>query len=252
MTKIITIINQKGGVGKTTICGNIGWYFSIQHKKVLLIDLDPQNNLTSFFLGEKVSKLNLDDVILDKAGIEAAILKLNENLSIIPASKFLITAKEKLLLDKFAGHTFLRRHLEKIKEGFDLIIIDNAADFDILCLNSLMAAGYYFSPVSLEYFGILGFEKILENIKNINENLRKEDLKFLGFVPNAFDKRLKSSENNFRKLKEKSEIILPIIRVNSKLKDGPAFGKTCFEFNDTKGIEDFSKLGMAILEKIKG
>ena len=190
MGKIIAVVNQKGGVGKTTTCVNLACALHMRGKKVLLCDCDPQGNSTSGFGVDKNTAPNTYDVIMNGEEAENAVIKTKFG-SLIPANRELTGALIELV--GVADREFvLKRALEPLKEKFDYIFIDCPPSLELLTLNALCAADSVLVPVQCEYFALEGLTDLVNTVKTVNKRLNK-GLKFEGFVLTMYDPRTKLS-----------------------------------------------------------
>jgi chromosome partitioning protein len=186
---IISVANQKGGCGKTTTAVNLGSVLARKHK-VLLIDIDPQGNLTTSF-GVNKGELNrtMYDVMLD-GGIEKAILK-KDNLDIVP-SVIDLAGAEVQLSGRMGREYILANELKKLSKQYDFIIIDTPPNLGVFTINALVASDYVLIPVQAEFFALEGLTQLLSVVDLVNTRLGRT-LKILGMVVTMFNSRTKSS-----------------------------------------------------------
>lgn len=235
---IITIANQKGGVGKTTSVLNIGVYLASLGKKVLLLDLDPQGNLTSG-LGIRLKKENGDklpsiyDVLIGKQKVTEVFLLTNvENLYIIPANISLAGAEIELV-NQISRESKLKGVLSEIKDQYDYIIIDSPPSLGLLTINALVASDKVIVPVQCEYYALEGISQLLDTIKLVKDSLNPK-LDFDGIVLTMYDSRTKLSESVATDVKNffPNQTFKSIIPRNVKLSEAPSFGKSIKEYDD--------------------
>lgn len=174
MGKVITICQNKGGVGKTTLAFNLAECLSKQKKKVLLIDTDAQANLTSYFTSEDsdYSSMQLYDAMINDTKLKPAKTA-NENISIIPAD-LRLSDIDYSLAQKFARETILSGKLASIKDDYDFIIIDTAPNLGLLTINSLLSADSLLVPLIPEPFSIQGLNMIRTLTKRLSEAMGKD------------------------------------------------------------------------------
>ena len=190
---IITVANQKGGVGKTDLATNLSSCLAKRGKKVLLLDMDPQANATTY-LSDKKHKKTTSHLLLDgKVKLHDAAVKTGiENLSIVPGSPELYSTQIELLND--VGMQFkLKKKLSDAK-GFDYVIIDTPPSLGLLTINALTASSHVIVPVQVNYLALDGMEKLLKTVEKIKEDINPE-LDLRGFVLTMYDKRNKLSHD---------------------------------------------------------
>lgn len=186
---IISIANQKGGCGKTTTAANLGALLSQKHK-VLLVDIDPQGNLTTHFGINKAGlKRTVYDVMLN-GRIEDSILR-KDGVDIVPSTIDLAGAEVELT-GKIGREYILDNELKKVARKYDFIIIDTPPSLGIFTINSLVASDYVLIPVQAEFFALEGLTQLLRVIKLVNSRLSR-NLKLLGMFITMFNSRTKSS-----------------------------------------------------------
>lgn len=255
MAKVITIVNQKGGVGKTTTAMNLAAFLAEMGKFVLLVDMDPQGNASSG-LGLARDKVT--------HGIYEAIAKLkrlhdvvhntnHEGLRVVPSTANLAGANIELIDVERREHQ-LSDLLEEAKHAYDYIIIDCPPSLGLLTINSLVAADELLIPVQAEYYALEGLGQLLETINLIQTHLKPE-LKVLGAVITMFDKRTKLSEDIMHELYKyfPSNIFRSVIPRTVRLAEAPSFGQSIAEYEpDGKGAKAYQRLAQEILEKHLG
>ncbi|WMT50183.1 MAG: AAA family ATPase [Thermoplasmatales archaeon] len=191
---IISIANQKGGCGKTTTAANLGALLAQKHK-VLLVDIDPQGNLTTHFSINKAGlKRTVYDVMLN-GRIEEAILR-KDGIDIVPSTIDLAGAEVELT-GKVGREYILNNELKKVARKYDFIIIDTPPSLGIFTINSLVASDYVLIPVQAEFFALEGLTQLMRVIKLVNSRLSR-NLKLLGMVITMFNSRTRSSRKSLR------------------------------------------------------
>ena len=223
MGKIISVINQKGGVGKTTTAVNLAASLSALEKKVLLIDMDPQGNATSMSsIKEEESFNTIYDMMADSK-IKAVYPTKLPFLKVIPCN-FNLTGAEIELLEVENREFVLKETLKKLKDKFDFIVIDSPPTLNILTVNNMVASDGIIIPIQCEYFALEGLSRIMETMKSI-KNLNPA-VEIYGILLTMYDKRVKLTyevENDVRE--HFGELVFEtVIPRNVKLSESPSFG----------------------------
>ena len=258
MAKVISLVNQKGGVGKTTTSINLSSSLGHLGKKVLLIDLDPQSNTTTGLGIEKsVIKKSVYEVITGTCDIKEAIIKTKfKNLSLIPAMIFLSGAEIELIQTSMNKEDFvvgdqLKNQIEKIKDSYDYILIDCPPALGILTTNALAASDSVLIPVQCEYFALEGVTQLLNTIimtqTKINPRLDIE-----GVLLTMLDGRtlvgLEVVEDVRKFFKEK--VFNTIIPRLVRLVEAPSHGKPILEYDPKcRGAEAYLNLAKEVIER---
>ena len=173
MGKIISIANQKGGVGKTTTSINLSTVLAKRNKKTLLIDADPQGNATSGVGIEKEIEISVYDVLINEVSMEEAILKTKiKNLDICPSNIDLAGAEVELV-SMMSREQRLKEKLDVIKENYDYIIIDCPPSLGLITLNAFTASDSVLIPVQCEYYALEGLGQLLNTINLVKKHLNK-------------------------------------------------------------------------------
>jgi len=252
MAKIISIANQKGGVGKTTTAINLAASLATLENKVLIIDNDPQANATSGIgLDLKKIKTGIYECLIDDVNPGNIILNTEiENLDIIPSHIDLVGAEIEML-NMPQRDKLLKKVIEKLPDEYDFILIDCSPSLGLLTVNALSAADSVIIPVQCEYFALEGLGKLLNTIKIIQTRLNK-DLTIEGFLLTMYDSRLRLANQvvDEVKLHFQQMVFETIIERNVKLSEAPSFGKPAILYDaNSKGSVNFLNLAREIMQK---
>lgn len=256
--KVISLVNQKGGVAKTTTAAALADYFARNDKKTLLVDFDPQGSLTtSFGLADDTDNPQaLKFLSLDRGTSEAEIHKLTGMLDIITADIGLEKANN-VLAAKFGKERFLRRAIDKIaqKEKYDFVILDSNPSFSQLTINVLYASDKVLVPFKPEYNSFKGIMQLFENIAEMKEI--QPNLSVLGFVV-TMARRAKSTNEAITLIKDFAEkqgcrVFSPAIRLAVDAADAPSYNKSLYDYKPNSNVaKDYERLCEAVLEALGG
>ncbi|MHC4528650.1 MAG: ParA family protein [Planctomycetota bacterium] len=251
----IAVLNQKGGVGKTTTVANIGAALAARELKVLVIDLDPQAHLT-IHLGLEPETIASGSytVLTQSQAFEQAIQSVRPNLWLLPANINLVGAESELV-SVVGRETILREALGQVEDRFDYLIIDCPPSLGLLTLNALAAAEEILIPLQPHFLALQGFGKLLQTVDLVNKRINPE-LRVEGVLLCMFDTRaslpaeVKADIEQFLDKARGTNCawsqahILPVhIRRNIKLAEAPSYGKTIFEYEQNcHGAEDYTKV----------
>lgn len=239
-TKIVAVINQKGGTGKTTTTINLGSALSKQGHKVLLVDLDPQSNL-SYSLAVSSPDQSLAEAFLGTQSIKDILIE-KDGLWVAPGSNELVDV-EISLVSQPEREQFLKTMLQQIK-GFDYVLIDCPPSLSVLTLNALTAAHEVLIPLQMEVLTLQGLDQIMQTIAKVKKAFNPK-LKIKGIVVVMFDVRRKLSQEVLAYLQEnvKEKIFESQIRLNVKLAEAPSFGKSVLDYDSSSnGAKDYAAL----------
>jgi chromosome partitioning protein len=250
MATTISIINYKGGTGKTTTALNFGAALARKKKKVLLIDFDSQCNL-SLSKGYKKPGKHIGNVLLKKSNILESLYQ-TENFA-------LVASVENLLDYEFAisnepGREFIAKEfLQPVQDNFDYIIIDCPPSLGLLSINSLVAADYFIVPMQTENFAFIGLDNILAATQKVRDRMNP-GLELAGILLVKFTYRTKFSQavlsNILANQELKDKIFDAYIRQDISLMESPAFGQTIFEYAPkSRGAVDFQAFANEFIKK---
>jgi len=171
MGNVVSFINQKGGVAKTTTAINVSAQWAKLGKKILLIDLDPQSSATKAIFGDTTFEDTIFDVLTSEIDASQAVVSSEAfGFDLIP-SEIMLSGMEIILSSKFGREGILKRALSEIKENYDIVVIDCSPSLGLLTINALMASKDIVIPICPEYFSLKGIDLILETLKNIHVGL---------------------------------------------------------------------------------
>ena len=252
--EIISVVNQKGGVGKTTTCMNLAASLAVINKKILIIDMDPQGNASTGLgleLGDR--EHNIYDVLLGKSKISESIRKTEiNNLFIIPTTVDLAAAE--LDLKDFAKREFiLKTKLEKLEKFFDYILIDCPPSLGLLTINALSASHELIIPMQCEFFSLEGLSHLLKTVQLVQRGLNP-NLKIKGILLTMYDARNKISAQVAKEVRQylKDKVFQTIIPRNVRMSEAPSFGKPAIAYDHScAGAKAYIELVKEILTQNK-
>jgi chromosome partitioning protein len=243
--RIISLVNQKGGVGKTTSAVNIAAMLGKKNKKTLLIDLDPQANATSGLgLYENNFTHSVYEALLGNIDPKQAVYPTAvSNLSIMPSTKNLAGAEIELV-SEFNRERFLKIMIDKIKDDFEIIIIDCPPSLGLLTINALTASNEVIIPVQCEYFALEGLARLMQTIDTVKNALNPE-LSIKGILMTMYDSRLGLSRQVEKEAREHlgQLVFEAVIPRNVKLSEAPSFGEPIITYDKkSKGAKAYKNL----------
>lgn len=250
MGKIISVANQKGGVGKTTTTVNLCAILAKKNKKVLLIDADPQGNATSGLGAEKDAEFSTYDILVSDVEIKDAIQDtIIKNLKICPANMNLAGAEVELV-SMMSREQRLKEKLDLVKEEFDYIFIDCPPSLGLITLNSFTASNSVLIPIQCEYFALEGLGQLLNTINLVKKHLNK-NIKIEGALLTMYDIRTNLSNQVVKEVKRyfENEVYKTVIPRNVRLSEAPSYGMPITEYDPrSKGAKSYMKFAKEFLK----
>jgi chromosome partitioning protein len=254
MTAIITIANQKGGVGKTTTAINLAAAIANRGKRTLLLDLDPQANSTIAFYDSGEIAASMFDVLGDHRAELAAVIKPTKHPTLFLGPGRLALAKlEQILAGQFDAPYKLKDALMPVLKDYDYVILDTPPSLGILTVNALVASTHLLVPIQAAYFAIEGTDDLLETYERIRARPNPA-LKVLGVVITLFDRRTNISKDTHGQIKSVfGEVLFKTkISKNVRLEESPAYKETIFTFAPkSPGAIEYKKLAGEVIQRVE-
>jgi chromosome partitioning protein len=253
MAKIISIANQKGGVGKTTTTINLSSLLAAAEKRTLLVDIDPQSNSSS---GLSVTNQNpsVYEVLVGTRSIKEVIINtFMPFLDMLPSNINLVGAEIEMV-DIENRETLLRNALAEITDNYDYILIDCPPSLGLLTLNSLTASDSVLIPVQCEYFALEGLGQLLNTINIVKKHFNK-DLAIEGVLLTMFDTRLRLSHQVAEEVRKYfgDKVFNTVINRNVRISEAPSYGKPIILYDAiSSGAQNYMALASEFLEKNSG
>jgi chromosome partitioning protein len=251
-TNIVAVLNQKGGVGKTTTAINIATYLSKSGKKVLLIDSDPQGNATSGLGLDKTRlKATLCDVIVSGVDVDKVVLQTPfKDLYILPTDARLASAEIDISA-RPEREKILANALKSVSKDFDYIIIDCPPALGLLTINALVASNQVLIPVQAEYYALEGLSQLLQVMQQVQKHHNPE-LELMGVVVTMFDKRNALSQQVYGEVGKHfgDKLFKNVIPRNVRLAEAPSYGQPISEYDKwSKGAKAYKALTKEIIDR---
>jgi chromosome partitioning protein len=259
--RIIALMNQKGGVGKTTTTVNLGAALAEAGQKVCLIDLDPQAHLTiNYGVDPSPELTSLYDVLVDETPFLEALYKVDDNIALIPSSIDLAAAEVELV-SVLGRELLLKKRIEAAQHDFDFVLLDCPPSLGLLTINALAVATEVIIPMQPHFLALQGVGKLLETVQLVSRRMNPR-LKVAGIVLTMFDSQTKLSNEVVNDLNgfiqsakgknlpwSNARIYKSKIRRNIKLAESPSFGQTIIMYEpSSNGALDYRMLAKEVLE----
>jgi chromosome partitioning protein len=257
--RIIALMNQKGGVGKTTTTVNLGAALAEMGKRVCLVDLDPQAHLTINYGVEPSADIcSLYNMLVDGASFLEAVFKISDNIALVPSSIDLAAAEVELV-SVLGRETLLKKRLDAAQHDFDFILLDCPPSLGLLTLNALAVADEVIIPMQPHFFALQGVAKLLETVQLVNKRINPK-LKVSGIALTMFDSQTKLSNEVVAELNSfildalgkplpwaTARIFKSKIRRNIKLAESPSFGQHIIDYEpNSNGAADYRALAREV------
>jgi chromosome partitioning protein len=250
MGKVVSIANQKGGVGKTTTSVNLSTILAKKGKKVLMIDADPQGNASSGVGIDKDVEESVYDILIDDTEIEKVAKKTNiKNLSICP-SNINLAGAEVELVSMMSREYRLKEKLDPIKDNYDYIIIDCPPSLGLVTLNAFTASDSVLIPVQCEYYALEGLGQLINTINLVKKHLNK-NIEIEGALLTMYDIRTNLSNQVVKEVKKyfNDKVYKNVIPRNVKLSEAPSYGMPITIYDPrSKGAKSYEKFAKEFLK----
>ncbi len=250
MGKVVSIANQKGGVGKTTTSVNLSTILAKKGKKVLMIDADPQGNASSGVGIDKDVEESVYDILIDDTEIEKVVKKTNiKNLSICP-SNINLAGAEVELVSMMSREYRLKEKLDSIKDNYDYIIIDCPPSLGLVTLNAFTASDSVLIPVQCEYYALEGLGQLINTINLVKKHLNK-NIEIEGALLTMYDIRTNLSNQVVKEVKKyfNDKVYKNVIPRNVKLSEAPSYGMPITIYDPrSKGAKSYEKFAKEFLK----
>lgn len=257
--RVIAIMNQKGGVGKTTTTLNLAHALALQGQRVLMLDMDPQGHLGSCFGINTYNSSGMDNVLLDDLPLQEAVAEVRDNLFLVPAGSRLgeieTIAQDTKLSESSSDKKNMGYRLHDAlaymdRTQFDYVLVDCPPASGLLAMNAILACEEFIVPVTGDYLALQGLSRLIKVVGHIEQALQRNTKKW--FVLTRFQKQRKLAQQIRKKMVGyfPNQVFETVIRENVSLAESPGFAKTIFEYRPkSNGAEDYKQLAVDLLEQ---
>ena len=252
--RIIAVVNQKGGVGKTTTVQNLGAGLTHRGRRVLLVDMDPQGNLTEACgLDPKTLETSVNDVLVSEVSLKDIVHKVADRLDVAPANVNLSAAEVTLLdMDEPGRRLINALNRARVRDRYDYVLIDCPPSLGQLTVNALVAAREIIIPIQTEFYALRGLTKLMNTIEAVKEHAGNRKLAVTGMVATMFDGRKNLSREILAQLDKHYRDVLfkTPVRDNVALGEAPVIGQDIFTYRPSShGAEDYAAVAEEVIKQ---